>query len=420
MARHLTHLATNPDLRPLWQAVHDRLCRGNVSPRSVITLRSAGSDTRREVDRLLGRVSHAGPLRVNLGALDDALERAGTTVAAVVSQVVGPVVDRAVLRAEAAADRSAAWQQVVGHPTAAEPEIAAWLGQLHSQGRFSRTGGTSAVMAALDVLALLPRPTPVGRAVLAAAVLRGDQGGEHGLDDHAPVGRLVLAGLAARRCEPVPSGAAERAGLWATAGVSVDAVSVPALTLGLRPTPVGPLTEAACRWADSGIPLPVPASALSAEEWRLPSGTIISICENPTVLEAAAASLSTASPPVVCVSGMPGRAVTLLLDALSEAGCLLRYHGDFGAGGITIANLVIDRHRASPWRMWTADHAEALERMQSSGRELVRLRGRVPDASWDRELAPAITACGFEITEERVLEELLDDLRTAARLDQGS
>lgn len=413
MAGRLTGLASNPHLRPLWQAVHDRLCRGNVSARSVITLRGAGADTRREVDRLLGRVSHAEPLRVTLGALDEALGRAGTTAVAMVSEAVGPVVDRAVLRTEAAASRSAAWRQVIGHPTAAEPEVAAWLGQLRAQGRLSRAGGASAVMAALDVLSLLPRPSPVGRAVLAAAVLGGDHGGEHGLDDTAPVGRLVLAGLAARRCESVPGGAAERAALWATAGVSVDAVSVPALTLGLRPEAVGPLTEAATRWADSGVPLPVPAAALVAEEWRLPSGTTVSVCENPTVLEAAAAALGAASPPVVCVSGMPGRAVTLLLDALGRTGCLLRYHGDFGAGGIAIANLVIDRHGAFPWRMSAADHTDALDRLRNSGRELVRLRGRVPDARWDSYLSPAITECGIEITEELVLDQLMRDLRTA-------
>ena len=34
----------------------------------------------------------------------------------------------------------------------------------------------------------------------------------------------------------------------------MDPVSVPALTLGLRPVSVGPLTEAARRWADGGVP----------------------------------------------------------------------------------------------------------------------------------------------------------------------
>jgi uncharacterized protein (TIGR02679 family) len=97
------------------------------------------------------------------------------------------------------------------------------------------------------------------------------------------------------------------------------------------------------------------------------------------------------------------------LASLEAGGAALRYHGDFGAGGIAIANLIL-RHHADPWRMGTDDHKLAAERLATLGRRPARLRGRVPQASWDGNLARAIVSYGMEITEEHVLEDLLADL----------
>jgi uncharacterized protein (TIGR02679 family) len=296
---------------------------------------------------------------------------------------------------------------IFNHPAAAEVPLARWLQRLQVQGRLSRAGDVTALLGALDVIAVVPLTgPPVGRQVLAAAIL----GGEHDLDDDSTVGRLVAAGLAARIEAPPPTDSIGRAALWATAGVSLDAVSTPALTLGLRPLPAGPLTEGAARWADGGVPLPVPAAAMAAEPWRVPAGQIVSVCENPSVLEAAAAKLGSKAPTLVCVSGMPGRAVNTLLTGLAGGGARIRYHGDFGAGGITIANLIVNRHSAQPWRMAAEDHRRAVERLRGQTRPPTPLRGRVPPASWDQDLAESITACGFEVTEEHVLDDLLDDL----------
>jgi uncharacterized protein (TIGR02679 family) len=154
----------------------------------------------------------------------------------------------------------------------------------------------------------------------------------------------------------------------------------------------------------------VPAAALAAETWQVPSGTDVFVCENPSVVEAAAAKLGQQCPPLVCVSGVPGRAVSALLAEFAAGGGRLRYHGDFGTGGVVIANLDISRHGATPWRMSTDDHRKAAERLAAAGTTPARLRGRVLAASWDPELAPAIVAYGYEITEEHVLGDLLEDL----------
>jgi len=407
MARRLNVLAEDPLLRPLWAAVHERLSRGGATERSTVAVRGASPDTRRAVDRLLGRVSSTTELRVQLGTLQSALAVAGTETAAVVTAAIGPIVNRRAVRAATALDREATWKTVLEHPTAAEPEIADWLQRLQAQGRLDRAGGGTALMAALDVLGVLPLATePIGRPVLAAAVL----GREHGLDDNTAIGRLVTAGLAARLGAPTPTTSAGRAALWAGAGVTLDSVSTPVLTLGLRPRPTGPLTEAALRWADSGVPLPLPGRAVAAERWRVSPGQVVSVCENPSVLEAAASKLGSSAPPLICVSGMPGRAAGALLTELAAGGARLRYHGDFGAGGITIANVVIARCDAEPWLMATLDHRGAVERLERENRRPEPLRGRVPEASWDADLAGSITSYGFEVTEEHVLDALLDDL----------
>jgi uncharacterized protein (TIGR02679 family) len=406
MARRV-ELAEDPQLRPVWAAVHERLCRGEATARSVITIRDASPEVRRALDRLLGRVSTSGQLSVRLGALDDVLGRTGIDARSVAEQACGAIVDRAAERAAREAERDADWSAILGHPAAEEPAVAAWLDRIRIRGALARSGGRDSVLRALDVLEVLPRQgTTVGRSVLAAALV----GDEHALDDGTDLERLVTSGLAARAGAERPTSAADRAALWAASSVTFDTVSAPALTFALRPLAVGPLTEAAARWADAGVPLPVPAAALAAETWHVPSGTDVFVCENPSVVEAAAAKLGKQCPPLVCVSGVPGRAVSALLAQLAGGGALLRYHGDFGTGGIVIANLVITRHGATPWRMSTDDHRRAAERLAAAGTTPARLRGRVLAASWDPELAPAIVAYGYEITEEHVLGDLLEDL----------
>jgi uncharacterized protein (TIGR02679 family) len=257
---------------------------------------------------------------------------------------------------------------------------------------------------ALGVLEALPLAARAGRPHLAARLL----GDAHGLDDDRPVGRLVLSALAwsaGQHAGRLRAGGRRR--LWAAQGVVADETSSTVLTVGLRPLERGPLTEAAGRWASTGIPLPLPLAALEAEAWRVAADTAVWVCENPSVLAAATGTGAA----VVCLGGRPSLAAGLLLESLHGGGARLLYHGDFGAGGIAIANDVIGRLGATPWRLGVEDHARALARARASGTSLRPLRGRVPEASWDRHLSPAVRAAGVEVEEELVIDLLLADLR---------
>jgi uncharacterized protein (TIGR02679 family) len=262
-----------------------------------------------------------------------------------------------------------------------------------------RRDGVSDALTVLDNLPLVARR---GRSNLAVRLL----GDAHGLDDGSPVGRLVLSALASLDGTPMPLRAADKRRLWVDQGVIPDETSSTVLTLGLRPVVVGPLTSAAAEWASADVPLPIPLSAVQSERWQVAAGTLVSVCENPSVLAAAAGTGAT----VICVEGRPSVTANLILASLVEGRARLRYHGDFGAGGIAIANAIIGGIGAEPWRFRTADHAVALERARSLGTTLRPLRGVVSEAVWDADLAASVRATGVEVEEEFVIDVLVSDL----------
>jgi uncharacterized protein (TIGR02679 family) len=135
-------------------------------------------------------------------------------------------------------------------------------------------------------------------------------------------------------------------------------------------------------------------------------GTVF-VCENPTVLAAAADRLGTSSAPLVCLEGQRKTAARVLLGLLAEAGTDLAYHGDFDWGGLRIGNVVVRDHAARAWRYTAADYAAAPAGRPLSGVPLA--------ADWDPELAPAMRARDAAVHEEAVLDDLLADLAAAGR-----
>ena len=111
-----------------------------------------------------------------------------------------------------------------------------------------------------------------------------------------------------------------------------------------------------------------------------------------------------ASAPLVCASGHPADATTVLLRLLAESGANLCYHDDFDWPGITIANGLFARFGVGPWRYDAAAYRAAAT---TAG---AKLQGRPVQAVWDSQLTEAMLTLGRKIEEEQVLPSLLADV----------
>ena len=217
-----------------------------------------------------------------------------------------------------------------------------------------------------DVLAATGEE-PRRLAELAAALFRDP----HALDRSTPLGRACVRSLELRRA--VTEGGSYRDPLedaqlwsaaWVGAGVICDAVSAQVLVLNLPLTGNAPAVRL-CH-AAPGEPVWLTLRSLRGD-WELAGGAEVFVCENPTVLEAAADRHGAASRPLVCTFGLPSQAAWELLTGLGEVRCHVRADGD--VVGWRIVNQLRDRlPGALTWRMpegCTAYEEELLEDLLS-------------------------------------------------------
>jgi uncharacterized protein (TIGR02679 family) len=390
-----------PELAWLVQRARRRLAQGQAG--GSVTLSHATADQRDAVERLLGRrAARGGSVSVRLDDLEALLREAGIcdSLAEAVEALTGPLLDARAQRR----DTEAAWARVFagGDLDRSRP----WLEELRATGVLRRLARNDLEVAgellrqALEVERRLPaRGLPL--AELAAAVT----GDSHALDPGTPLGTIGVRVAAANgRADAWDSTEAWR-DAWTSAGVLCDELSAPVLTLGLRGDG-DRLTDRALRLhADAGEPYRLTTRQLLREPPAFTSAApapIVYVCENPTVVAAAANRLGAASAPLVCLEGQPRTAARVLLGLLTAAGVRLAYHGDFDWAGIHIANVVVRRHGAGPWRLSSADY-----RASRGGRPL---HGDPVTAVWDAQLQPAMLERGRAVHEEEVLDLLLGDL----------
>lgn len=397
-----------PGLRRVLAAARERTEHfGEV--RGTVRLDALNEAEAHELNGLPGAVgrirARAGESRrIELRRLDAALSQTGfgLDLRAALELVGGPLDDRPGQRALAEAETSAYWAGVLAHPLCRDARVAAWAEvQRRSLGRV--TDGRRVLDAALAVGALLPARPAVERTRLAAEALDGDP---HALDDPQPLARMLLRQLAAREGTAPPDDAAGRRALWERFGVLTDPASCDVLTLGLRPEPDGPLARALALL--HGQHFRITLGQLRREPLRFPAQQRVFLVENPTVLTAAEERLD-AVPAMVCTSGWPNSAVGALLDRLRAVGAELLYHGDFDLEGVRIASFVMERFGARPWRFDAGAYAAATGAHPSRTRPLGGRSPASPDA-----LAGALLACGREVHEEAVLDDLLADLAAAS------
>lgn len=408
---------TDPALDRLWDAVAERLQRNGLSPRGSLTLQRLNQAERFALAGLIGRPVTAARARVDLAALDERVRRSGTApgLVAAVSALRGPLVDRPGERTARMASREATWVVFRAELSRlgfdAEPWSEAWIDLLRPLvSRSSDPTASASLVSAARCIGRIRQAEPGrGRGELAASVT----GDSHGLDDGSLVGTMVLRGLAAWLDQPAPASAEERRALWERAGVPCDQVATTVLTVGLRPSSVlagvAPCASASISARSAaGCETHLTLRDLQRIGRIVEPGTDVFVCENPRVLEAAldAGSRST----IVCSSGNPSVVVTTLLARLVADGARLLYRGDFDWPGVAIANRVIERFGATPWRMVRSDYEKALAASGDDFVDLPNLDGRAVAASWDPGLAPAMERAGRVVHEERLLELLVADL----------
>ncbi|GAA4797232.1 TIGR02679 family protein [Streptomyces ziwulingensis] len=410
-----------PGLTRLWETARRRLEGNGLRATGSLRLTAVNARERHDLSLLLGKPLTGTAVTVRLDTLDARLRAsaAGLGLREVLRELGPPLTDRRAARADVAALRRYVWSSLAASvdasPLADQEWTRDWSDLLRRTGiprGVTPEAAVRTLQQAVQVLSVLLDPErdgTQGRGELAALAT----GSAHGLDDGTWLARLVQRGIALAHGTAFPGDAAGRRALWRLASVTPDEVSSTVLTYGLWPVGGGwreqSLRERAAHHAETHLT----ARDLLGLRLRLPAGAVIHICENPRVVEAAADAACVR--PLVCTSGSAATVVLTLLDTLAATGCAFAYHGDFDWPGIALANRMIRRYDALPWRMGAEDYERLAARSQSDGIPQLPLDGRPVDAVWDPDLAPAMTALGVALHEEVTLDLLVSDLRTEPR-----
>ncbi|MDW5330321.1 TIGR02679 family protein [Plantactinospora sp. KLBMP9567] len=393
----------------LVQRLRRRLAHGRALT-GVLSLDQPTEEERRAVERLLGRrPGRGGSLTVNLDELDRVVRRSGMHsegLAAAVELLGGAVT----VLADARAAEAAAWHTALAPLEALcgrRAELADWYAEAGTLPLLRRLGRTPEAAARLvaELVAVLAE-LPAGGVPLARLAVHAT-GDAHALDPDRALSTLALSAVRAawwHAGSPPASAAERRRALWDAAGVLVDELSSTVLALNLPAEPGSRLHALTSSAAELGEPVVLTLRQIARERSDFRRATI-HLCENPTVLAAAADRLGSACPPLVCVNGQPTTAALRLLSALVASGCQLGYHGDFDWGGVRIANLLAAR---VPWRPWRYDMVAYLGAVKAGVPG--SLRGTPTEATWDPGLADTMRQHGVRVEEELVLDELLLDL----------
>ncbi len=423
----LQRLLGGPEHAQLRSKLRARFERGSLADEFALT--GLTSVERRALEGLLGRAPrHAESIRLSLQELDHAVRRAGLAdnLRQALEILDGPIADRHAEQARI----DAAWSAVLAaryderlRAMLCEPTGVALLKRC-AGGEPER--GVDLLTRAARILERLPA-VGISRAQLAAEVL----GDAHALDPGQPIAALVLRacrsrvkwtdgpGLDTATVEPSLAGDIVSSSdalddldrsirsQWAAVGVAVSELSAPVLLLNIPvrgDSSSDDIVRAASRAAQP-VHLSLRFLLRHAPTWDV-RDVVVSVCENPSIVAAAADRLHMKCAPLICTDGMPGAAQRILMQQLTDAGATLRYHGDFDWAGLRIGNFVIGRCGAIPWRFGAADYL---------GTERFIGRPLDPSASvvaiWDAKLADVMIAQGHEVHEEQLIEALLQDLR---------
>lgn len=358
------------------------------------------------------RDARTARITVRLADLDEAVREAtGHGLPELLSELGGPLRDRKAERDAFVVSRDGAIASAQASQLHGSCDwYRDWLEQIAADGTLTRLinqGEQARLGQAVRVLEYLAdrAGVPVMLPALAAAVTGDTKTLNHG----TVASTLVLRALAIKSGLPRPDSAGDRRELWETSDVVPDDLASRVLVLNLPARGLG-LGEWLTGAANLGVPFYVTLHQLMTMPPAVPA-VVVHVCENPAVLRRAAAELGPGSAALLCGEGRPSTAFNQLATAIVAGGGELRYHGDFDWPGIAIANSVMTRHAARPWRMSAADY---LAGVRSDG-DYVALTGTPRSTPWDPGLRDAMAASGRAVYEESVSAPLLGDLASRAR-----
>jgi uncharacterized protein (TIGR02679 family) len=401
-----------PGFTRLWQAARTAFERnGGLGGQALVTDLNA-----EEATALNGLLRRRQPLRVgadlrlSLALLDETLREFASPLEDVLVEIGGRLANRPAQRAAAAARDAELWRDLT-ECAHGSPALLAAVDGLRASGLLRRLAQGDELGLGRQTLGVLDSLLAGGHATIDLAVLAARRCGDaKALNDGKPLATLVLRTLAFSDDVATPANAAERRALWERHGVVCDPLSSHALCLNLPLAAEGPVGAAAAAHADVGEPLRLTLRALRRFPPRFDPPVTIYVCENPTVVSAAAEALGEHCAPLLCTDGRPTVAVTCLLEHAAEQGCTLRYHGDFDWPGIAMATDALRRPHAEPWRLGATDYRRAV----AVGAGTKALRGRPANTPWDPDLCSAMSDGGLIVEEEAVVTELLEDLAADA------
>ncbi|BCL15432.1 hypothetical protein GCM10017556_31710 [Micromonospora sagamiensis] len=367
---------------------------------TAVTLAAPTDDERRVIIGITGthRSAAAARLSIRLTEVDEHLRAAHRVGLADVLTTTAPLRNRpAELKREAVA-RDAVLAVANGGRHAGAAWYAEWLDGLRRDGTLTRVVRTGMpfgdVVRVLDALPAADEPMPVfaDRVLDDTKALTED-----------PLRGLVLRAVAAWQQTAPPLDSEQERALWESVGLVPDDLASQVLALNVPATGglVGRwLTEA----ARAGVPMRV-----TLHQLRLAPLTVtcdeVYVCENPAVLRAATAALGDQAPPLICTEGVPSVAVHTLLRA--ARGAVIRWRNDFDWTGVRLTAAALQRYPgAVPWRMTGADYLPGA----GTGTALLGTPARTP---WDESLGELMQRTGRAVMEERLVDRLVADLRTA-------
>ncbi len=397
--RSVLDRARSPGLAPLWDELAQRI---GASARPVRAVRLTGLNLRQQeaLADLLGWSRLPGPdVRIGADAVAGAFGLQETGLRPLLEALRGPLVDRASQRERASTDRERLWSEVAAAVDGRGLE--AWVARLRAAGvpEGDVEGHRARLRPLIELVGTLPLDPPEPLPIVAQRAT----GDPHALDQGWL--RTILADAAAALLGwPAPTDAESTRGALREVGIVPDQLSVPVVSIGLRPSGDDPLVRYLRALADTNEPATVTGAQLRRWPLTVPHDRVW-VVENPSVIEAVARAGIDA--PVVCGSSWPTDAVVVLLDQLVLSGATLHYHSDFDGAGLALTGHMMRRFGAEPWAMGTADYLGAA----AAARTPLVAGAPLPDTPWDPALREAMLQHGRVVFEEQLIDTLLADLR---------